>query len=175
MTSINPDITSGDIVSDANGIDRVFLGEISDDGDYGLKVVGPDGSTVIIDGTSAIFGIAASGSHSVTATAGVAALVTTDLSLGFTYAPAHVSHISDTGGPTGDTHGPMEIGVQTGWVAITSGGATTTAVQVAYVKSDAFVALFGTDTTRVSLTVTPKAGDTWTRYAKFYILKEIAF
>jgi len=50
-------------VEDANGVVRVTLGQISagPPPDYGLKVVSSDGSTTIIDGTSDVFKIVASG------------------------------------------------------------------------------------------------------------------
>lgn len=50
-------------VEDANGVRRVTLGQIADGPppDFGLKVVSSDGATTIIDGTSDMFKIAATG------------------------------------------------------------------------------------------------------------------
>jgi hypothetical protein len=60
--------TYGLTVGDAAGVTRVQLGQIGTafGQNYGLKVVSADGATVIIDGTSDIFKIAASGTLAVT-------------------------------------------------------------------------------------------------------------
>jgi hypothetical protein len=55
--------TAGITVADQAGVTRVQLGQIGSSfgQNYGLKVVSSDGSTVIIDGTSDMFRIAATG------------------------------------------------------------------------------------------------------------------
>jgi len=58
---------------DVSGNQRVVLGKIaSNPDDYGLKVVSSDGSTTIIDGTSDMFKITASGTFSVAVLASAA-------------------------------------------------------------------------------------------------------
>ena len=56
-------------VADGNGITRVTLGKISPDPDpdYGLQVIGPGGQTTIIDDTSDVFKIVATGTMTATA------------------------------------------------------------------------------------------------------------
>jgi len=52
------------VVKDTTGVERVTLGKIGAS-DYGLKVVSSDGATVIIDGTSNMFKILATGTQTV--------------------------------------------------------------------------------------------------------------
>jgi len=68
---------------------RVQLGKLPS-GDYGLRVVGPDGTTVIIDGTSDMFRIAATGTLTTESFTGPGSsgFVTVDISTGFIYAPS---------------------------------------------------------------------------------------
>lgn len=67
-------------VFDAAGNTRVIMGIIGA-GSYGLKVVAADGTTVIIDGTSDIFKIAATGTTSVTGAAVAGVTTTTSVTL----------------------------------------------------------------------------------------------
>lgn len=54
-------------VEDATGVERVLIGNIGTDDtpNYGLRVTSSDGTTVIIDGTSNMFKIVATGTQSV--------------------------------------------------------------------------------------------------------------
>lgn len=86
-------------IEDNLGIVRVTLGDISpagDDSDFGLQVVSSDGSTVIVDGTSDIFTIIASGTLTTAASAvGAETNTSTTLSLGLSYRPLVVGILDD--------------------------------------------------------------------------------
>lgn len=76
MTTAAQNASAGVYVTDDIGLEvtdgtnsRVQLGLLPS-GTYGLRVVAADGTTVIIDGTSDMFKIAAKGTQSVTITAG---------------------------------------------------------------------------------------------------------
>jgi hypothetical protein len=73
---ITPSTSAGIVVSDANAVDRVLLGDLGNN-DYGLKVTSSDGSTVIIDGTSDMFRIVASGTLTATFNAAPSAHIST--------------------------------------------------------------------------------------------------
>lgn len=79
-------------VTDGASTVRVFLGDISGGAgtDYGLKVISSDGTTVIIDGTSDMFRIAATGTLTISSgpAAGVTVAANTLLATGLTYSPA---------------------------------------------------------------------------------------
>jgi hypothetical protein len=84
--------TGGTIrIFDDNGIERVTIGEISDDEppDMGIIVRDPSGLTEIIDGVSDVFRIVATGTL-LTAAVGTNATSasTVDVTTGLTYAPA---------------------------------------------------------------------------------------
>lgn len=75
----------GDVtVEDANGVVRVLLGNIGtdQDPDYGLIVTSSDGSTVIIDGTSDMFRIDATGTLSTSGAGTGTAHASVDLTTG---------------------------------------------------------------------------------------------
>jgi hypothetical protein len=119
------------IVQDKNGNTRVTLGDISvaqDDSDFGLKVVASDGTTVIIDGTSDVFKITATGTTSLTVPANSSATTSVSLpGLGtVTLAPAHACYIGDTSGAGANKFLGNYSNTSLGWIAATSGGATTT-------------------------------------------------
>ena len=105
---------AGVSVYDAAGNQRVVLGQISSTPDYGLKVVSADGTTVIIDGTSDMFRIAATGSSTLAgvdgsgAAGGTASNVIT-LSTGLTFAPATMIFYSLTGSSAGQIPTPYYI------------------------------------------------------------------
>jgi hypothetical protein len=89
-------------VTDEAGTDRVHIGRIGESvnaegtitGEYGLRVVSSDGSTVIIDGTSDMYRIAATGTFTLVGPAGssgncVNTTMTVVVATDFTY-PPHV-------------------------------------------------------------------------------------
>lgn len=72
-----------------NTIDRVTLGDLGS-GDFGLKVVAEDGATVIVDGKSNMFKIAASGTlSSSTGPNNSSVTLSTTYATGLTSAPMH--------------------------------------------------------------------------------------
>ncbi len=77
-------------VTDETGVERVLVGHLGG-GDYGLKVVNA-GSTVIIDGSSDMFRITATGTIALTGGSGTASAAVgvggpTDIATGMTYIP----------------------------------------------------------------------------------------
>jgi hypothetical protein len=95
---------------------------------FGLYVSGPDGTT-IIDGTSNMFKITASGTMSVTAPAGSADESTLTLpGLGeVSVTPAFAGFVGPGVSDDSDRVGPLEIpGPEWLWAAASSGGAVTT-------------------------------------------------
>ena len=89
-------VTSAGVKVATGGVDRVVLGDIGGS-DYGLKVTN-SGSTVIIDGSSNVFKIVATGTVSITGCAAAAdtscdVTGTTDLATGLTTVPAHVGFL----------------------------------------------------------------------------------
>src|SRR5438128_7085956 len=97
-------------VIDAAGNIRVYLGNIPG-GDYGLQVVSSDGATVIIDGTSDIFKIVATGTTSVTVTANNYGFVEVTLSgLGnVTATPAFQGYVTDANNDSSDKSGFYDV------------------------------------------------------------------
>jgi hypothetical protein len=121
-------------ITDSAGVIRVTMGALGN-GDYGLKIVSSDGSTVIIDGTSDMFRIAASGSLNATALATNTAVASATLSgLGaLASTPAHQCFMGASAAATSVRRGPWYwTGVYTAasWAAATSGGATTLQTQL---------------------------------------------
>jgi hypothetical protein len=84
-------------IEDDAGIVRVLLGDISaagDDSSFGLQVVSSDGTTVIIDGTSDMFKIAATGTLSTPAATGPGfSRAQVDLATGLTYNPMGIAYV----------------------------------------------------------------------------------
>jgi len=155
-------------VSDGTNV-RVTLGQISATPTYGLKVVSSDGTTVIIDGTSDMFKISASG------TVQTAAFVrpgTTQASvtllLGMTYAPSFIYLDQYSTG----------IGARSGiyftWDSV-MGSATQGQVTASYSLD---VQTVSTNQTFVQATTTAAgifAGTEVARTYRYFILTEVAF
>jgi hypothetical protein len=160
MSAITPEIGGTIIVSDANEVDRVILGDLGN-GDFGLKVVGPDGTTEIIDGISDVFTILATGTLSVTVADGAAGSDSaTHPELG-TYAipPAFNAGINHSGGTGYFANPHSTIGMVGGALV------TTTYAEVSVGLS------IGTVT--VTLDVYNENGSTITRNARYYILRQL--
>lgn len=176
--AITPDSSEGIVVSDASGADRVLLGDIGG-GDYGLKVTSSDGTTVIIDGTSDIFKIVATGTTSITQAGGTSSGTTIDLSaLGaWSTTPAHVSYLAMGNAVSdeqrlGEMVWPPDMST---FGAATSGGAVTKALIgttfYAYVATRlASVTLFA----RIILFAQNAQAGSLTVYARYYLLQETA-
>lgn len=111
-----PDLGHDHVRTDLDGVsvtddalqERVRLGRLPS-GDYGLRVVSSDGSTVIIDGTSDMFRIAATGTLNANGPAGALpstlATVNTsvDVATGFTYTPFVAGYLNWPAGSTTNT------------------------------------------------------------------------
>jgi hypothetical protein len=66
LRAITPETGGGFSISDRDGTERVVIGRIaSNPDDYGIKIISSDGDTVILDGVSNVFKIAATGTLSV--------------------------------------------------------------------------------------------------------------
>lgn len=175
----SPDLGDGISVADALGVERVRLGRISGT-DYGLKVVSSDGATVIIDGSSNMFKIAASGTLSVTiadqsagnSTVDVTALRPQSTSLALLAMIGTVNSASDV------RRGAFFADGQafTRFVAATSGGAVTTRAIVLQHYYYAASSLVGgsSDTPRVTLSGVNETGASKTAYLRYYLLQETA-
>jgi hypothetical protein len=167
-------------IEDNSGIVRVTLGDISpagDDSDFGLKIVSSDGTTVIIDGTSDVFRIQATGTLSKTqATGGSGSTVVTLTALGLlNNPPAFASFIGD--GTTGySTPGQIQYDPFLAYAAVTSAGAVTTRVVASQFVCDVRTYLSGAApaNANVGLTVSNTIGSTVTQQARYYILVQTA-
>lgn len=164
----SPKIGRGIKVADSLGVDRVTLGQISipteanPTGDYGLKVVSSDGATTIIDGTSNMFKIAATGTLNWPAAgAGAQTTNTTDVATGFTYAPMVTANV--------DFGGTLVLPAPQTGIALFDGHVVQ--------HRDVSTQVVSVNQTRVTFTTSDgDAGGIGTSLAagRFYILKEAA-
>lgn len=159
---------------------RVQMGDISankDGSSYGLKVISSDGTTVIIDGTSDMFKIIASGTLSKTVATGASGFANATLSgLGTLAAvPSHHSHTSTGSGSTSVKEGNLTFN-QTfpAFVAITSGGAVTTVCLMVTNSAEMNTFLNGSSQCVIELDVNNESGVSTTYFSKYFILQEAA-
>jgi hypothetical protein len=144
-----------------------------------ITVTNP-GSTVVIDGTSNMFKIAATGTldtgsvaddSSGSATVDLASLAPRTSSL------AMLAMIG-TGTAASDARrtAPYLDGVGVGFVAATSGGAVTSkrAIQSGRTEAASSLVGAGTDTPRVTISFVNRTGAAVTRYLRYYLLQETA-
>lgn len=142
-----------------------------------LTVYNDNGSTVVIDGTSNMFKIQASGTTSLSIGAGANASTNTQLTSlgnGFTVTPAHLSFLS-----TGSTSaayqqiGELEVASLTGYVAGSSGGSPTVAVLKLTVFARVQTVL-ASGYINVYLTGSNAGAGSQTVYSRYHVLKEAA-
>ncbi len=183
----NTQIDDGGLVVTKDGIERVRVGDISGGAgtDYGLKVVNA-GTAVIIDGSSNMFKIVASGSLAVTipAWAGAGnplAIAQTDLTLTGLGAqstiPAHLSFVGPTTNPTDE----RKIGItfrrrnNGNFVAGASGGAATSEMLALTSFTQMRTFLDGSNMAHVNM-VGESAESTGaiTQNGRFHVLQEAA-
>jgi hypothetical protein len=152
--------TTGITVADAAGVTRVQMGQIgtSFGQNYGLKVIGPDGQTVIIDGTSDIFKIAATGTAAMNlpATTPDNAVDTILAGLGtFTITPAAIfATSSDTTAQTSNKFsGQSRSAASPAYVANSSGGSPTTPTATSISAENASIRLTGAASGNVVVTL----------------------
>lgn len=154
----------GVVVTDLAGTRRVLVGQLTPESGtapatYGLRVVSSDGTTVIIDGTSDMFRIAATGTTTITGpTAGGTTNTNVDFATGFTYPPAYLCFCEITVATSNQI--PLIV-----WDL-----ATGTLSQEIYAKT----AVFNTNQTRLSITwraTTNQSASTFT--VRYYILEQV--
>jgi len=168
-----PDIPGVSVI-DAAGVQRVVLGAIGG-GDYGLRVTSADGTTVILDGTSNMFKIAAQGTTSLNVadqSAGSATVDITALTEATTLALLSFAGQLDTAGAARRVAAHI-VTSATRFVAATSGGAVTTrAIVMSEFQSTATSIVAGSP--RFTFSVINETGGAVDRYATYYFLKEAA-
>jgi hypothetical protein len=169
MPAITPEIGGTWVVSDANEVDRVILGDLGN-GDFGLKVIGPDGTTEIIDGVSDVFRIVGTGTLNCTAGAGAGnTTVVAHPEFGsFPVAPAVLQFVSSDVAVTSAFPGPY-ISLTDAYVSLTSGGPVTTKVMALNAFGRIGVSV-PAGVINVTLTVTNYTAASLTLYARYYLL-----
>lgn len=160
---------------------RVQLGDISaakDKSSYGLKVVSSDGSTVIIDGTSDMFKISASGTLSKATNTGDNSVIaeTTLAGLGALAAPpAHVSYLGLSNVGTNSGRGTLGTYIALnaiGWVAGSSGGSPTNPAVTPTIIGEMHTYLNGSSNVVLQLRATNANAGAQTVYCTYYVLQE---
>jgi hypothetical protein len=160
-----PDVT----VEDANGVTRVTLGMIgtTQSPDYGLKVRAPDGSTTIIDGTSDMFRIVATGTLSTSGAGTGTAQAAVTLTTGISTIPTALiwTEFLDTGTSqnAGEQSSTMVINLTSGAIAFLYEGwaeLTATAGQTRMV---------------VQTTATPVGAGGRAGVYRYYLMQQVAF
>ena len=166
---ITPETGGNLIVSDSADVDRVIIGRISEPsesnptGDYGLKVTSSDGATTIIDGTSNILKIQATGTMYVSALANATTASTTDLTaLGtMSTTPAHICYIAPAASASSRQNGM--------WHFETTGVSSTTLFLIGRMSTS----LSGS-TCRVTLEGINSSGVAADLYGRYYVFIEAA-
>ena len=163
-------------VSDGS-VERVLLGLLPT-GDYGLQVVNA-GSTVIIDGTSEMFRIQASGTLSLVTTSPTWPATTTSVTLtglgALATQPAHLSMIAPDGAIDDHCYIGTIFALGDSFVAVTSGGAVTTRRFTLTRWGTVSVRLNGaTNECIVTLTTANVSGLTFSFPTKYYVFEQAA-
>lgn len=130
---------------------------------YGLKVISSDGTTVIIDGTSAMFRILATGTLSNTqdASQGDSAVTLTGLGT-FATTPAHMAENGATTAATAKRFGTLLLE-----------GALSSPIPF-YYQSETRVELDGSSYAVVTLFLRAGPAGSVTRYTRYYVLAQTA-
>lgn len=168
-------VTADGLVANDGIRDRVIVGKISTAPDYGLKVVNV-GATVIIDGTSNMFKIAATGTMSNTIAVDSAAETTVTLTaLGaLPTTPAHLSFISDANNTAAQQFIGMAIRRDTLFAASTSGGSPTSDFQGIKQLMRVRTSLDGSSQCVVGFGGDNRSDVEITWFARYYVLQETA-
>lgn len=141
-----------------------------------LTVASDTGSTVIIDGTSNMFKIQASGTISVTASASALNTNTVTLTgLGtVTIAPSHLCHISGASASTSPKYGSTYLAnISEGFAAATSGGSVNQRTNIVDVIGFMSTVITSSQVV-VEIVLFNESGSSVTIYGKYYVLKEAA-
>ena len=165
-------------VTDANGDERVILGALGG-GDYGLKVVSSDGSTVIIDGTSNMFKIVASGTltrNQGANSSGSSQVSITGTSLPSTTSPAFVAFVTEGSSPAvyNNRDGDRFLKLAIGFVAQTSGGSPIQRMEYILWQANAFSGIDGSNNPAINLGMDNADGTSKDAFMRYHILKEAA-
>ena len=156
---------------------RVQMGKLPS-GDYGLRVLSNDGTTVIIDGTSEMFRIVADGTLETTATAGsVADNAVTLTALGAQSVQlATLGFVGDSGSSGGVRSGGSFFAVNAGaYGASTSGGATTQRIMPLIYLAILYGNLDGDTLHVVTLSVFNYGNvSSTTNFARYFVLAQAA-
>lgn len=142
----------------------------------GAMTVTNAGATVIIDGTSNLFKIAATGTTSATAVSGGFSIVNTTLvALGaLATTPAHNCFVAAGNGVADYQYLSYMLGTNTGFVATTSGGAVTNQVRVLENVTHMRTSLNGSSQCVVQIQVDNDTAASITSYGRYYVFKEAA-
>jgi hypothetical protein len=155
---------------------RVTVGNIGSS--YGLKVIAADGTTVIIDGSSNMFKIVASGSLSQTVANGTSGAVqdTTFGGLGtWATVPICFAGVSFSNGTFSNVRQVnREIAFADAWVASSSGGATTTHQRGITLEASVGSFLVDASTVGIRQGCSNLSGSSQTAYARYQLCQESA-
>lgn len=156
VTSEGLSVTNGSVV-------RAHFGALGG-GDFGLRVVAADGSTVIIDGTSNMFKIAATGTMSVTVADGAdGSTVVTLTGLGaLPSTPAHLGEIGTNNLSSSKRRGNLQL--QT---------SLSSPIPIASL-TEMSVGLNGSNEAEVTLFLRNQFGASQTHYGRYYVFQETA-
>lgn len=145
-------------------------------GDGGITLVN-DGGTVIIDGTSNMFKIQATGTHSVVVSNdsfGEQATTLTGLGT-FSATPAHISFLATGNSVSANQHlGFMTLVQGDSFAASSSGGSPTTKFKSLRGDGEAHTNLDGSSQCRIYVTGRNLSGGSVTFFSRYYILQEAA-
>lgn len=159
----------GSVIIDSDGITVI---------DGAITVESPDG-TVIIDGSSNMFKILATGTvqNTVADNTDNDVALTTLSSLGtFSATPAHMSFLTTGTAVTANRSGSHSTAPASDFVASTSGGAVNQNRIMATVDARIATILNGSDEVQISFRMyAAGVGGSTTWHARYYILQEVAF
>lgn len=165
-------------VADGTNV-RAQLGDISANNDgssYGLKIISSDGATVIIDGTSSVFSIAATGTLTATAAAHLDTTATATLgSITSATTLAILGYVANSSSATADAN-LFYIGIYSdSFGSATSGGPTNLEGATTGVHGMVYNHTNGSNNPVPTLLVSnkgnPSSQQLWARY---YVLQQVA-
>jgi len=170
-------VTADGIEVSDGSVDRVTLGALGG-GDYGLKVVN-SGNTVIIDGTSNMFKIQATGTQSVTVASGGAGTSTSTTLTGLgalSTTPGHLTYLANGNQLSANQHlGFWRYSTALRYAAGTSGGTPNGQFEAMFASGFSFTNLNESQQVRVYVALDNEASPvSQTLYERYYILQEAA-
>jgi len=188
MTTAQQNASPGVYVSDDVGLEvtdgvssRVQLGLLPIGvGNYGLRVVSADGTTVIIDGTSDVFKVVASGTLSAVIPA-TGAIVSASVSLPalgvLATIPANLTYLSNgTGTNQNRNLGYFDAGVHQApsWAASASLGTNNTQFNAPTVLCSAYSVLNGSSNAQITIYGSISGSSGFTLSGRYYLFTETA-